>query len=123
MKKFFTTVIGLAMLGIPAVAAADLGEVTLPMMLNRQAFIQAESSGMQIGCAMSVSTAAARVGEAFTVAWGSYGAYASSQSLKTAWAPSGLEIIRVQKPGTYEYKFQFAGPGGVATCLQRVTVS
>ncbi len=123
-RKLVSFVLAIAFL-TPALAAADSipGEPTLGQLLSRLAFLRAQEQGMQIACSIASSKQNPKVGEAYVVAWGSYGAYDTSISGESRWAPNGMETIIVQKPGTYQYKFSFAGPGGVATCLSYVTVS
>jgi len=127
MRKIIATFIVSAGLLAPAFAFADTFGIqpTLGQLLSRMAAIEAMTNGKQIFCEVVATKSAVKVGEPFTIAWGTYGADAQySTDPKNVYAPNGELAMLIDTPQIHTYKLSFFGPNGLkTTCEQTITVT
>jgi hypothetical protein len=78
-----------------------------------------------VNCAVAATKSTVRVGETFTLAWGSYGADPKySTDPKNAYTENGEQIMQINTPEIRIYKLTFFGPNGTQkTCEQTITVT
>ncbi len=125
MKKIFTALVVSTLLA-PAFASADsFGiEPTRGQLLSRIAALESIVAGKSINCAVATTKSTVRVGEQFTIAWGSFGADSKySNDPQNAYAENGEQVMQMDFPQIRTYKFTFFGPHATkATCQQTITV-
>lgn len=125
MKSLATLLLAL-LITIPAFASADsFGiEPTRGQLLSRIAALQAILSGESINCAVATTKSTVKVGEVFTIAWGSFGANAKySTDPSNAYSENGEQLMRIDVPETRTYKLTFFGPNAVKkTCQLSISV-
>ncbi len=126
MKKIFASLALIALFS-PAFAAADSYGIqpSLGQLLTRVAALQAIVGGKTINCAVAATKTTVRVGEPFTIAWGSYGADPKySTDPQNAYTENGEQSVVLDTPQTRTYHFSFFGlNGSVAKCDQTITVT
>lgn len=127
MNTYVTAILIAFGLLTPAFASADSYGVqpTLGQLLTRIAALEAILSHEQINCAVTSSAAEVKVGETFTIAWGSYGADPKySTDPQNAYPINGEQVMRITTPETRTYHFSFYGPNGLKkTCHQTIRVT
>jgi hypothetical protein len=127
MKKSLLAIVIVLGVLVPSFASADSYgvEPTLGQLLTRIAALQALISHEEINCAVTATKSAVKVGEVFTIAWGSYGADAKySNDPQNAYPQNGEQTMRITTPEVRTYHFTFYGPNGLKkTCDQTISVS
>lgn len=127
MKTYVLAIMVALGLLVPAFASADTYGIqpTLGQLLTRVAALQAILSHEPVNCAVAATKSSVKVGEAFTLAWGSFGADPKySTDAKNAYPENGEQVMQINTPETRIYKFTFFGPNGVQkTCEQTITVT
>ena len=127
IQKLVALPVGLILLLVPVAASAStLDDIHSRIMytLGQIAALKAQSSGDPVTCALVSSKASISVGESFALIWNTFGATEpSNDSGVSQWARGGISTIRVDAPGTYQYKLTFNGvSGGQASCAVKVAV-
>lgn len=127
MKKNIIAIFIASFFLVPAFASADSRfgvEPTLGQLLTRVAALQSILDGTPINCAVAATKSTVRVGEEFTIAWGSYGADSKySNDPQNAYSQNGEQTMRINTPEMRTYKFTFFGPNGLKkTCDQTIAV-
>lgn len=114
------------LIATPSLVAADsFGiEPTRGQLLSRIAALQSILSGTSISCAVATTKSTVRVGESFTIAWGSFGADAKySTDPQNAYTQNGEQTMLINAPESRKYSFTFFGPNGSkVTCDQTISV-
>ena len=128
MKTNIAAILIASFLLVPTFTSAESRfgiEPTLGQLLTRIAALQAILEGKPINCAVTSTKTTVRVGEPFTIAWGSYGADAKySIDPENAYSENGEQTMRMDMPQMRTYYFTFFGPNGLKkTCNQTITVT
>ncbi len=125
-KYILATLVAFGLL-VPVFASADSRfgvEPTLGQLLSRVAALQALLDGTPINCAVAATKSTVKIGEVFTIAWGSYGAdsiYSTDPS--NSYTQNGEQDLVISNPEIRTYQFTFFGPNGTKkTCDQTITV-
>ncbi len=125
MQKILAAFIVTALFA-PAFASADSFGIqpTLGQLLSRIAALEAILANTSINCAVTATKSTVKVGEPFTIAWGSYGADAKySTDPQNAYSENGEQTMLMDAPQSRIYKFTFFGPNGIQkTCEQKIVV-
>ncbi len=127
IKKFIVVFVATFLL-VPAVASSQSQfgiEPTRGQLLSRIAALQAILSGAPINCALATSKSTVKVGEVFTIAWGSFGADSKySTDPSNSYTENGEQDLAISTPEIRTYQFTFFGPNGSKkTCEQTITVT
>lgn len=122
------TIVAILLFASPVLVSADSFGIqpTLGQLLSRLAAVKSILSGKQIGCEVAATKTSVKVGEPFTIAWGSYGAVepARSPDPKNAYAHNGQQEMMIHRPETRTYEFSFYAPDGrKESCLLTISVS
>lgn len=125
MKKIAAAFL-LSALFIPAFASADAYGIqpTLGQLLTRIAALKSILSHDVISCEVAATKSTVKAGEAFTIAWGSFGADSKySTDPQNVYPENGEQQVVLDTPQMRKYSFSFYGPNGTKkTCEQIITV-